>query len=182
MITDYSLPPNNYATAHGAKIWLVPDNCYDSVSRQIVSWNMSKFLFETDMVNYTDTDLGGGTSIPATTTITETESIIGFTVSPGTPLNFGSVSVGSCSTTPVAMVLTNTGNVPIKVSITATSGFYTDCLQLRPDGGTWGSISGWTLATIPVGGHLDIELKVCPTAAYTGTVSGTLSFVASFAP
>ena len=51
---DYSGPPDNYANAHGAKIWLVPSDCY--TEPEVDVWSPDDFLFETDLIWYTDTD------------------------------------------------------------------------------------------------------------------------------
>ena len=49
---DYSGAPDYYPNAHGAKIWLVPSSCYDSVNKQVITWSPSQFLFETDLIKY----------------------------------------------------------------------------------------------------------------------------------
>ena len=55
-IHDYSGSPDNYAHAHGAKIWLVPSDCYNGVDT-VTSWQPTRFLFETDLISYDDTDV-----------------------------------------------------------------------------------------------------------------------------
>ena len=55
-IHDYSGPPDNYVNAHGAKIWLVPSSDYDAVAKKVTAWSPSRFLFETDLITYTDTN------------------------------------------------------------------------------------------------------------------------------
>ena len=175
MLIDHSLPPDNYAHAHGAKIWLVPSSCYSGPS--VTVWSPSRFLFETDMVTYLDTDLGGGTGVPLTTTVTEPAATIGLSVSPPS-ITFGSVAIGSCSANN-PITLTNTGNVPIKVTAVTSSGFYTDCLKINEV-----TANGWLSTAIPVGGNLIVQAKVCPTMAYSGTITSTtgVNFLASFAP
>lgn len=54
---DYSGPPDYYAHAHGAKIWLVPSADYDADLFKVTTWDPSAFLFETDLINYDDTDV-----------------------------------------------------------------------------------------------------------------------------
>lgn len=56
LIYDYSLAPDYYAHAFGAKIWLVPSDCYDAVENQVIVWSPTEFLFETDLIVYIDTD------------------------------------------------------------------------------------------------------------------------------
>jgi len=57
-VHDYSGPPDNYDHAHGAKIWLVPSECYDSTNFRIYEdkWQPDRFLFETDLITFDDTD------------------------------------------------------------------------------------------------------------------------------
>jgi hypothetical protein len=180
MTTDHSVAPDFYTHPFGAKIWLVPSDCYNSTTNSITSWSPSRFLFETDLINYTDTDLTGGTSLPTTVTVTEQVSTIGLSVSPAS-LNFGSVAIGSCSAE-LPITLTNTGNVPIKATANPSAGINAACMQLQPTGGTYSSAVGWVSPVIPVGGSLVVNAKLCPTIAYSGTVPGTLGFNASFAP
>ncbi len=182
MITDHSVAPDNYSHAHGAKIWLVPSECYDSATKSIKStgWQPTRFLFETDLITYTDTDLEGGTEVATTTTITEPVARIGMTVEP-ISVAFGNVQIGSDSDEQ-AITLENTGNVDIKATATTSAGFYTDCMQLKPDGGFYTVASGWVSPVIPVGDSLTVYAKVHPTIAYSGTVNGSLTFIASFAP
>lgn len=180
MVTDHSVAPDYYDHAHGAKVWLVPSSCYDAATKKVTSWSPTRFLFETDLITYTDTDLGGGTEVATTTTITEPVATIGMTVSP-VSVSFGSVQIGSDSTEQT-ITLTNTGNVDIKATATTSAGFYTDCMQLKPDGGSYSVASGWISPVIPVGDSLTVYAKVHPTIAYSGTVSGSLTFIASFAP
>lgn len=56
-VHDYSGPPDYYAHAHGAKIWLVPSADYDAGLFKVTTWDPSAFLFETDLINYDDTDV-----------------------------------------------------------------------------------------------------------------------------
>lgn len=56
-IHDYSGAPDFYAHAHGAKIWLVPSDCYDAGAKKVDIWSPDDFLFETDLITYDDTDV-----------------------------------------------------------------------------------------------------------------------------
>lgn len=48
---------DNYNLCRGAKIWLVPSEYYNSSEKTVVSWtNADSYLFETDLIVYTDTD------------------------------------------------------------------------------------------------------------------------------
>ncbi len=51
--TDPAVQDPPYATAHGAKIWLVPSSDYTEPA--LTAWNPSQYLFETDLITYTDT-------------------------------------------------------------------------------------------------------------------------------
>ena len=177
MVVDHSGAPDNYAHAFGAKIWLVPSTCYDGA--KIIVWTPARFLFETDLITYTDTDLVGGTTLTTTATVTEPTATIGLTVSPAS-LAFGSVAIGSCSAD-IPITLTNTGNVPIKVTASPSAGINATCMQLQPTGGTYTSALGWVSPVIPAGVSLVVNAKLCPTIAFSGSVPGTIGFNASFA-
>jgi hypothetical protein len=126
-------------------------------------------------MTYTDTDAGTGISTPLATTIVEQPATIGLSISPPA-VNYGSVAIGACSAeSPIT--LTNTGNVPVKVTATTSAGFYADCMKINNL-----VANGWVSTTIPAGGNLIIQTKVCPTIAYSGTANGSISFIASFAP
>lgn len=49
--------PDYYNHPYGAKIWLVPASDYDTSTQKIVSWNPDSYLFETDLVTYSDCDI-----------------------------------------------------------------------------------------------------------------------------
>jgi len=54
---DYSDAPDYYAHAHGAKIWLVPSDCLTGgTDLPVIVWAPYRFLFETDLITYDDTD------------------------------------------------------------------------------------------------------------------------------
>ena len=55
-IHNYSGAPDYYAHAFGAKIWLVPSDCYDAMASQVITWSPTRFLFETDLIAYIDID------------------------------------------------------------------------------------------------------------------------------
>ena len=44
-VFDYSLAPDNYKHAHGAKIWLVPADFYDVLAHKVTTWDPASFLF-----------------------------------------------------------------------------------------------------------------------------------------
>lgn len=54
---DYSGDPDNYYHAHGAKIWLVPSVDYDVNQLKVINWNPTAFLFETDLIGYSDCNI-----------------------------------------------------------------------------------------------------------------------------
>ena len=102
---DANIAINNYCpeytTCYGAKIWLVPSDCYSEPA--VTTWSPSRFLFETDLIYYTDTDI-------VTVTATICEDVVGCSVSPNT-IDFGYVTAGACNVpvgAPIAIVVTNT--------------------------------------------------------------------------
>jgi hypothetical protein len=49
---------DDYNTCAGAKIWLVPtSNLTSEISLPLNAWNPSTYLFETDLINYNDTNI-----------------------------------------------------------------------------------------------------------------------------
>jgi len=80
-------PP--YATAHGAKIWVVPSDCYTVDSEnKVTTWSPTRFLFETDLIWYNDTDLD------VVGLNAELEQIVAISVLP-TFIHFGDIIPGS---------------------------------------------------------------------------------------
>ena len=53
---DYTQAPDYYDNGTGAKIWLVPSDCYDAGAKKVDTWSPTRFLFETDLITYTDTN------------------------------------------------------------------------------------------------------------------------------
>ncbi|MFC1943779.1 hypothetical protein ACFLWO_04325 [Chloroflexota bacterium] len=55
---DYLDCCGEYGAGHGAKIWLVPSDCYDSTNMVIWGnkWKPNRFLFETELITYDDTN------------------------------------------------------------------------------------------------------------------------------
>lgn len=49
---------DNYELCRGAKVWIVPSSDYDTTSKKLTAWNPTKYLFETDLIVYNDTDGG----------------------------------------------------------------------------------------------------------------------------
>jgi hypothetical protein len=57
----YDGPPDYYDHANGAKIWLVPSECYEAGTPgepvcQVTKWEPDRFLFETDLITFDDTN------------------------------------------------------------------------------------------------------------------------------
>jgi len=178
MVTPHNVPPDNYVHPYGAKIWLIPSACYNAGTNSVTTWSYSRFLFETDLITYTDTDVTEPSEgITVTTTVKEMPSSMGVNVSPY-DIQFGEVYIGICSTGST-ITLHNSGTVPIKVIATTSSGFYTVCLKLS-DGIT--PVNGWVSTTIQPDDDYYLVVKICPTVAYSGTLAGSVSFMASFAP
>jgi len=54
---DYRVT-DKYSNAHGAKLWLVPSSDYNVAGRTIKpNWHPGTYLFETDLISYTDTNI-----------------------------------------------------------------------------------------------------------------------------
>ena len=51
----YCTAPDNYVHCSGAKLWIVP--CTDYSTPAMITWNSEKYLFETDLIWYDDTDV-----------------------------------------------------------------------------------------------------------------------------
>jgi hypothetical protein len=183
MLVSHAGPPDNYITPFGAKIWLIPSAYYDAALKKVTVWNstvISSILFETNLVLYTDTNKVPPAGTPLVTTVTMPASILSLGVSPVEGLNFGSVAIGTCSTPGQIITITNTGTVPIIVTATPSAGFYAVSLKL---GGALVPTGGWKTATIPVGTvPVTFSATVCPLPGLTGTQTGTLTFMAEFAP
>jgi len=48
---DYTASPDGYPHRTGAKLWLIPSDCYNG-DDVVVSWEPDRFLFETDLIRY----------------------------------------------------------------------------------------------------------------------------------
>jgi hypothetical protein len=172
---DFYLPPFNY----GAKIWLVPTECYDVGSKSIIVWSPDRFLFETGLINHVDTDKVGGGTISLITTIIEPS--ITFAVTAGDPegtINFGSVMIGADSGER-DILIQNTGTLTIKITTLVSAGFYTDCLFLQTPSLAYVKANVWQYTPLAPGASLTIKAKVHPTAAYSAIpITGNITFLA----
>jgi len=92
--------------------------------------------------------------------------------------NGGPVVVGTDSAA-LSFNITNTGNVPITISVAvggADATFFNNCLFLS-SGGAYSSVVGWTYTTaIPVDGSVTIYAKIHPLSVITGAAA-TLTFI-----
>jgi hypothetical protein len=183
MVVSHAGPPDNYQHSLGAKIWLIPSVYYSTTvigasGKVIGNWNsiVPSVLFETDLILYTDTDKAG-VGTPLTTTVTVPPASLGLTVSPITGFDFGSVAIGTCSSPDKVFTLNNVGTVPIRVTAIPSAGFYATSLK-------FGDIlaKDWTSPVITPATSLTVNAKVCPIPGLTGVVTGSVIFVASFAP
>ena len=53
----YNLPHPDDANDDGAKIWLVLSDHYDEAACAMTAWQPAEYLFEYDLITYTDTDI-----------------------------------------------------------------------------------------------------------------------------
>lgn len=162
---DYTLPPDNYTNAHGAKIWLVPSDC--CTGPEVTTWAPSRFLFETDLITYNDTD------VDTTCVCTQVEdTIISIDVTP-TSLVFGSLVAGATSATQ-NLTIENTGTVNVHVTAETASAFYQAALQL--EGSSWELVDDW-FAWVNQGDSLSVGARVVvPGGWAAGTEMGTVVF------
>ena len=184
MLVSHAGLPDSYTTPLGAKIWLIPSVYYNSTTKSVIAWNPtveSSILYETNLILYTDTNKVTPTppGTPLVTTVTMPASILSLGVSPVQGVNFGSVAINSCSITGSAtdITLTNTGTVPITVTALPSAGFYTTSLK-------FGEIlaTSWNSGKMLPGSILVLNAKVCPLPGLTGTLTGSVAFIATFAP
>ena len=156
--TDQTIPiwtGDNYATAHGAKIWIVPSADY--AEPELTAWNPASYLFETDMINYTDTD-----------------AVVSITVSP-TSVDFGSVVAGTTSAARIVTV-TNAGTVPVIVTAEAPAPGVNLFSYLLIDGNAPSAYSMPLYTT----DDDDVSLTLpVPLGQPSGARTGTLVFIAT---
>ena len=154
-----------YVNAHGAKIWLVPVEALSGGVLPVTAWPPTdNWLFETDLIWYDDTD-------------DPDLAIISITVTPGT-IDFGVLTKGATGNGGDINV-TNSGNVPIDVSVQSI---------------TTGIFSHLQLATVPHASYTVNLPYLAPSevvpvtlpvpSAYTpvGAETGTLTFIANLGP
>lgn len=115
--------------------------------------------------------------VTLTTNVTAPVQTIGFSVDK-TSLNFGDVIAGSCSASQ-NITVTNIGDVSIIVTITPSGGFYTNSMKI---GDILVPTDGWKTTNILAGDNTTISAKVCPLVGVSGIQSGTLTFMAEYAP
>ena len=171
---------DSYAHCNGAKIWIVPtSDLTSSNSLPLLNWNPTKWLFETDLIEYSTHKIATCSSnqcvlTPKTCGVSATGIAFG-TLAPG-------ATVG-----PKTSTVTNSGNSP-------TTALYisgTDWTPYMPVGQTdWRVESSWnpltssnvvTGATVPANSgttNVDFQLTV-PSGQATGSYSQTITFTGS---
>lgn len=181
MLVSHAGPPDNYATPLGAKIWLIPSAYYNATTKSVTTWNatvIANTLFETDLILYTDTNKPAPAGIPLSATVTVPPATLSVAVSPPTGLAFGSVNIGACSTAGANIItLTNNGTVPITVAAIPSAGFFTTSLKF---GGVLAT--AWNSGKMMPGAVLNLDAQACPLPGVTGTITGSVAFMATFAP
>jgi len=158
---DYTLTPDFYDDATGAKVWLIPtDELSTGDVMPVATWGKdNSWLFETQLVNYDDTDIAP-------------ESMVAITVTPAN-LDFG-------LTTPLTSVsedltVTNTGFVSVNVSATATGAIASQGLTLDSD-----AVSIWGITGLATDTPTTVVVGITPTAS--GVMTGLLTFTAIATP
>lgn len=165
---NYSDPPDNYTTAHGAKIWLVPSSCYTAGSDlKVTTWTPDSFLFETKLITYQDTDVSGS---QIGLTVNVLPDLIQISVAP-TTIDFGQLYAGSQSADK-PVTITNTGSVTVKVTATTSgSDFYATCLQING-----GAVSAWNTTIAKTENAIANLHVIVPNPYPAGVTTGTIVF------
>jgi hypothetical protein len=160
---DYTQAPDGYANATGAKIWVVPTSVLTSGAMPVSTWTPNdNWLFETNLINYDDTDVA-----PL--------DLIAISVTPES-VDFGILAPGQTGTD--SAVVANIGLVSVDVSITipATGIFKNIVLD-------WG-IDSDAVATIGFGNSDTAQLSLTVPGGYTpaGSEIGSITFNAVVTP
>ena len=165
--TDPAVQNPPYLNAHGAKIWLVPADCYtDGSDLKVTTWTPARFLFETDLMTYNDTDIIG-TQVGLTTEVLP--DLIQISVSPSM-VSFGSLLPGASSSVETVTIV-NGGTLAVDVTATTASDFYENYLGIDSS-----SVSSWG-TPIAIGANHPTGLQVVlPAGVPSGTQTGTLVF------
>jgi len=176
---DYCGAPDYYDNCHGAKVWLVLTEDYDSELKKVTNWNPTAWLFETDLIYYLyEPEVGlpaEGTILPATLGV-EIDVL---------SLDFGSIQQGTTSDE-LPITIENTGSVDIKVSayVTDTVGtLFTDCLELSSDEVGWVDSQIWFYTPIVPDDTKTVYARLNVPGGYSlGTFTGTVFFLIQVAP
>lgn len=169
-VYDYSGAPDNYAHAHGAKIWVVPSADYDATDKKVTTWAPADFLFETDLIHYNRNGV--------VVTVTVEEQIVAINVTPSS-VNYGTLVAGTTSTTQTISV-TNAGNVTIAVTadVRPDGTPMEDWLKCNPDDPEL--LNGHVESAIAPTNTRNIETFVAvPSGASSGIVNGLVVFTAT---
>lgn len=157
---DYTQTPDGYNDATGAKVWLVPSSVLMDSALPVATWSPDDtWLFETQLVNYDDTD------------VTNPE-MISITVDPAS-LNFGLATPGTVLSRD--LTITNTGFVPVNVTAAVTG--EAAWIGMRLDGDV---VTTWT-TDIPytTPDSFDVVTAQITAPATPGAYDGVLTFTAT---
>ena len=178
---DYTLPPDEYDNAHGAKIWLVPTGVLTGGVLPVNVWPPTdNWLFETELIWYDDTDVTNtGVGLQNVS-----EQITAITVSP-TYINFGTVNPGNSSAIETISV-ENIGTVTVSVGaeLDPLTGTIFNHLQLNgyfsPSKlGDWPTVSGFGSLSPSIINNVNAQLVIPATYSAQGTETATLIFIAT---
>jgi len=154
--SDGSQPGPVYPTAHGAKLWLVPASDYTASA--LTAWNPSTYLFETDLINYDDTDV--------------ISSMVSITVTGG-PINFGNVIPGKTADGGTVTV-TNDGTVYSTITASVSGAGVFENIYLDTS-----LYSAWSVELDGTDSVSPAVTLAVPNSFSGGLKTGTLLFVAS---
>lgn len=169
-----------YGTAHGAKIWVVPSVDWTAGSPdKLTAWNPDRYLFETGLITYNDTDLAS-LSLNA-----DIEQITAITVGP-VFIHFGNLALGASSSTEVILV-ENVGTVAVSVGALLDPLTGTVFNELKLNGayspssksGNWPTVPGLGNLLPSIIGTVNAQLVIPATYSAQGTEYATLVFIAT---
>jgi hypothetical protein len=179
---------DSYAHCAGAKIWIVLASDLTSGTLPLANWNPNKWLFETDLVTYTE---GNPTATCVSNACTPIVCGISATGSP----DFGSMVQGTTSQSGSTTLVANTGNVQVTPKISGANWvgntYSGNSNAWMPVGATQWTVTDWasvvpltttptSIGVIGTSGTATVWYQLTvPSPQPTDTYSQTITFSAS---
>ena len=157
---NYTLLPDKYADATGAKIWLIPTHeLSGGGAMPVETWGKdNSWLFETQLVNYADSD-------------EDPEEMVAITVDPAN-LNFGLLTPSQPASE--ELTVTNTGFVDADVVSSVTGAFAGMSMTLNAE-----PVATWDTMLTAASPNFEIVTVAIVAPATPGDYSGVLTFTAT---